>query len=309
MGSSIGPADLAACARLLRAGSKSFSTASLLLPGRVRAQATVVYAFCRVADDVIDSEPGTTAVAVEGLRARLARIYAATPDDDPVDRALAAVVVDAGVPRELFEALLEGFAWDVEDRHYETLDEVYAYAARVAGAVGAIMTVLMGRREPSVLARACDLGVAMQLTNIARDVGEDAGRGRLYLPRAWLREAGVDPEAWLAAPAPTAPMRSIVARLLDAADVLYRRADRGVAALPADCRVAIRAARLIYSGIGRSIAAAGYDSITRRAVVPKGRKLWLLLRALRPRRARPADAAGPPLDAVVFLVGACRSAS
>jgi 15-cis-phytoene synthase len=289
MRSTVAPADLAACTRLLRAGSKSFSTASLLLPRRVRAQATVVYAFCRVADDAIDSEPGTTAAAVDALRARLARAYAGAPDDDPVDRALAAVVADARVPRELFEALLEGFAWDVEDRHYETLDEVYAYAARVAGAVGAIMAVVMGRRAPSALARACDLGVAMQLTNIARDVGEDAARGRLYLPRAWLR--------------------AIVARLLDAADVLYRRADRGIAALPADCRVAIRAARLIYSDIGRAIAAAGYDSVTRRAVVSKGRKLWLLVRALRPRLGGRPDAAGPPLDAVVFLVEACRSAS
>lgn len=309
MSRTLAAADLEACTRLLRAGSKSFSTASLLLPRRVRAEVTVVYAFCRVADDAIDSEPGTTVAAVLALRARLARAYAGVPDDDPVDRALAAVVADARVPRELFEALLEGFAWDVEDRHHETLDEVYAYAARVAGAVGAIMAVLMGRRAPSALARACDLGVAMQLTNIARDVGEDAARGRLYLPRAWLREAGVDPEAWLAAPTPSAELRAIVARLLDVAEVLYRRADRGIALLPADCRVAIRAARLIYSDIGRSIAAAGYDSVTRRAVVSKGRKLWLLLRALRPRLGAPPDAAGPPLDAVVFLVEACRSAS
>ena len=309
MRSRLASADLAACARLLRAGSKSFATASLLLPRRVRAHVTVVYAFCRVADDAIDSEPGTTDAAVEALRARLARAYAGAPDDDPVDRALAAVVAEPEVPRELFEALLEGFAWDVEDRRYETLDEVYAYAARVAGAVGAIMAVLMGRRAPVALARACDLGVAMQLTNIARDVGEDAARGRLYLPRAWLREAGVDPEAWLAAPTPSPALRGIVARLLDAAEALYRRADRGVALLPADCRAAIRAARLIYSDIGRSVAAAGYDSVTRRAVVSKGRKLWLLLRALRPRLGGPPDAAGPPLDAVAFLVDACRSAS
>lgn len=283
--------------------------ASLLLPRRVREQVTVVYAFCRVADDAIDSEPGTTMVAVEALRARLARAYLGAPDDTPVDRALAAVVADARVPRELFEALLEGFAWDVENRRYETLDEVYAYAARVAGAVGVIMAVLMGRRSPSALARACDLGVAMQLTNIARDVGEDAARGRIYLPRAWLREAGVDPEAWLASPAPTPAVRAVIARLLDAADVLYRRADRGIAVLPADCRVAIRAARLIYSDIGRGIAEAGYDSVTRRAVVPAGRKVWLLLRALRPRFGERADAAGPPLEAVSFLVEACRSAS
>ncbi len=98
------------------------------------------------------------------------------------------------MPRELPEALLEGFEWDLVGRRYETLEELQAYAARVAGSVGAMMAVLMGARSAAVLARACDLGVAMQLTNIARDVGEDARQGRLYLPLAWLREAGIDPE-------------------------------------------------------------------------------------------------------------------
>ncbi len=99
------------------------------------------------------------------------------------------------------DALLEGFAWDAAGRRYDTLDDLLDYAARVAGAVGAMMAVLMGVRDPALLARACDLGVAMQLTNIARDVGEDARAGRLYLPLAWLREAGIDPDAFLADPA------------------------------------------------------------------------------------------------------------
>ena len=98
------------------------------------------------------------------------------------------------IPRALPEALLEGFAWDAAGRRYETLDEVEHYAARVAGCVGAMMTLVMGRRDPAILARACDLGVAMQLTNICRDVGEDARAGRLYLPLAWLRDNGIDPD-------------------------------------------------------------------------------------------------------------------
>ena len=87
-----------------------------------------------------------------------------------------------------------------EVRRYETLQDLDAYAARVAGSVGAMMTLVMGQRAPEIVARACDLGVAMQLTNIARDVGEDARAGRLYLPLQWLREAGIDPDAWLAKP-------------------------------------------------------------------------------------------------------------
>jgi phytoene synthase len=301
-------ADFATCVELLREGSKSFAAASRLLPRRVRAPATVLYAFCRVADDLIDSDPSATQASVDALRERLRRVYAGRPDDDPVDRALAVVVERERVPIALPEALLEGLGWDAAGRRYETLEDLYAYAARVAGTVGAIMTVVMGSRSADVLARACDLGVAMQLTNIARDVGEDARLGRIYLPLAWMREAGVDPAGWLSRPVADAPTRAVVARLLGAAEALYAKADAGIAALPADCRVAIRAASLIYSDIGRSVARAGFDSVTRRAFVPSSRKLWLVVRAIGARfwRARAIDA--PPLGPTQFLIAACEDA-
>ena len=303
--SPVDPADdLEACKRLLTAGSKSFSLATKLLPPRVRDSATALYAFCRVADDAIDADPHATEGAVDRLRQRLARAYAGQPDDSPVDRALARVVAMERIPTVLPEALLEGFAWDAQGRRYETLDDLYAYAARVAGTVGVMMSVFMGARTPEVLARACDLGVAMQLTNIARDVGEDARNGRLYLPLAWMREAGIDPEAFLRAPEPTEALAGIVARLLAAADVLYRRAEEGIAALPTDCRTAIFTARLVYADIGRSIARAGYDSVTRRAHVPLLRKLWLVVRALGARWLRVPPSLEPALEPTRFLVAA-----
>ena len=104
------------------------------------------------------------------------------------------VVKKFHIPKEYPQALIEGFLWDVEDRKYENIHELCDYAARVAGSVGAMISCLMKVGDPSVIARACELGVAMQLTNIARDVGEDAKSGRLYLPREWLREEGIDPE-------------------------------------------------------------------------------------------------------------------
>lgn len=107
------------------------------------------------------------------------------------------------------------------------------------------MMAMMGARSPQAQARACELGVAMQLTNIARDVGEDARAGRLYLPRDWMREAGIDPDAWLQAPSFTPALGSVVSRLLAEADVLYERAALGISALPRDCRPAIQAARLV----------------------------------------------------------------
>ena len=297
-------ADLAACRALLRGGSRSFHAASLLLPARVRAPASALYAFCRLADDAVDLGGGRPA-AVARLRERLARAYEGRPLPIPADRAFAVVVSRHGIPRALPEALLEGLAWDAEGgRRYGDLPALEAYAARVAGSVGCMMAVLMGVRDRGALARACDLGVAMQLTNIARDVGEDARAGRLYLPLRWLREAGVDPDAWLARPVFDPALAAVVRRLLLAADELYRRAGAGIAALPAGCRPGIRAAGLLYAGIGREVERRGFDSVGARARVSGSRKTALLLRAALPegfgRSARAAAAA--PLAATRFLV-------
>ena len=120
----------------------------------------------------------------------------------------------------------------------------------------------------------------MQLTNIARDVGEDARSGRLYLPLDWLRSAGIDPVAWLAEPQFDQRVGRVIERLLRAADALYRRADAGLAELPARCRPGMYAARLLYAEIGLQLARQGYDSVNHRAVVPWQRKTRLLAAAV-----------------------------
>jgi phytoene synthase len=191
---------------------------------------------------------------------------------------LADVVAAHGLPKSLLQALLEGFAWDADGRDYEDLSGVLAYSARVAGSVGAMMAVLMGVRGADMLARACDLGVAMQLTNIARDVGEDAASGRLYLPKSWLREAGIDPDDFLECPVFSPALGSVIGRLLDVADVLYRRADSGIARLPRGCRFGIYAARLLYAEIGQELRRRGLDSVSQRTVVLTHRKLSLFLK-------------------------------
>ena len=210
-----------------------------------------------------------------------------------------------GLPRELPEALLEGFAWDAAERHYDTIEDLHHYCARVAGSVGAMMAMIMGITNPDALARACELGNAMQLTNIARDVGEDARNGRLYLPRSWMRQAGIDPHTWLADPQFTPALGDVVGRLLLEADRLYQRGSSGIAALPRDCRSAILAASTIYAEIGRVIAERQMNSIDGRAVVGNTRKLTLLClakaRAQLPTRCEPEA----PLPAIQFLVDAC----
>ena len=303
--------DAHACRELMRGGSKSFYLSSLALPQRVRAPATALYAFCRVADDAIDNSTEPTR-ALADLTARLDAVYAGAPRADVADRALAAVVEDAQLPRVLIDALLEGFAWDAQGRRYETIEDLHAYGARVAGTVGAMMALVMETRDARSLARASELGVAMQLTNIARDVGEAARNGRLYLPLAWMREAGLDAEAWLAAPQFDRRLGSVIARLLAEAERLYARGECGVCDLPRDCRPAIQAARLVYAEIGHALDAAGFDSVSRRTVVGTGRKLALMMRAcgavLRsPGHPIAAGAASAPLPAVRFLVDAAAS--
>jgi 15-cis-phytoene synthase len=151
----------------------------------------------------------------------------------------------------------------------------------------------------------------MQLTNIARDVGEDARNGRVYLPLAWLDEAGIDVTRFLERPTFSEALGRVIERLLRHADGLYMRADAGIAMLPRDCQASIHAARLIYSDIGRFVEMANFDSVSRRAYVPLGRKLRLLLRAIwspTPKMLPGREIAeAEPLDEVCFLVEACRS--
>lgn len=242
----IDPADLEHCRAVIRTGSLSFHTASRLLPGSVRDPALALYAFCRLADDEVD-EGDAKGRAVLDLQERLELVYAGRPRNAPEDRAFAAIVTDFDMPRALPEALLEGLAWDATERRYATLSDVRCYSARVASAVGAMMCVLMRVRDRDALARACDLGVAMQLTNIARDVGEDARAGRIYLPTDWLADAGIDLDAFLNAPTADPQIRRMVRRLLAEARRLYIRSEAGVAALPRSARAGIFAARYILS--------------------------------------------------------------
>lgn len=304
----IAPEDMAACRAMIRTGSLSFHAASRLLPARVRDPALALYAFCRVADDDVD-EVQDKAHAVLRLRERLDLIYAGRPEARPSDRAFAAVVTDFDLPRALPDALLEGLAWDAMGRRYASLSDLHAYSARVAAAVGVMMCVLMRVREPDALARAADLGLAMQLTNIARDVGEDARAGRLFLPLDWLEEAGIDAEAFLADPRPSPELAQVTARLLDVADELYRRSGAGIYSLPTDCRIGIAAARHIYAAIGTQVARARHDSVTTRARTSGRQKLGLMGRAavaagLTHVMPRPAQLHARPVPEVAFLIEA-----
>jgi phytoene synthase len=304
----IAPADLEHCRAVIRTGSLSFHAASRLLPASVRDPALALYAFCRLADDEVDEGNAKGAAVIE-LQERLDLAYAGIPRNAPEDRAFAAIIEEFDMPRALPEALLEGLAWDAVERRYQTLSDVRDYAARVASAVGAMMCVLMRVRDADALARACDLGVAMQLTNIARDVGEDARAGRIYLPLDWLADEGIALDDFFDAPQATPEMRRMVRRLLAEARRLYVRSEAGIGALPMKARVGIFAARYIYDGIGGAVRRNGHDSITLRARTTKTQKIKLIGKAGVRAAATLALPRSPvifakPLAEVAFLVDA-----
>ncbi|TJZ93832.1 phytoene/squalene synthase family protein [Paracoccus gahaiensis] len=277
-------------------GSQSFATAAKLMPPGIREDTVMLYAWCRHADDVIDGqELGSRPELVQDPQARLedlrAMTLAALHGDGPVTppfAALRAVARRHDFPDRWPLDLIEGFAMDVEARDYRSLDDVLDYSYHVAGVVGVMMARVMGVRNDAVLDRACDLGLAFQLTNIARDVIDDAAIGRCYLPGDWLEEAGATVEG----PLPSPQLYAVILRLLDAADGYYASARVGLPHLPPRCAWSIAAALRIYRAIGHRIRRGGPAAYRQRISTSKLTKLGLLSAGgwdvARSRLSRPA---------------------
>ena len=273
---------LALARRTLSAHSKSFALAGKLLPAGCRDDAAVIYTWCRRCDDAVDlGEVSSRPAALARLRRELDAIFAGRPQSEPTLAAFQDVIQRRAIPERYPRELLEGMSMDVEATRYRSFDELLVYCFRVAGTVGLMMCHVMGVSDPKALRRAADLGIAMQLTNICRDVAEDWDHGRLYLPQELLgagASAGQGPGAGLGLPAPVAA--GAVEVLLARADDFYRSGDAGLPALDFRCAVAVRTARLIYSEIGRVIARRGHDVMAGRAFVSLGHKVRLALRGL-----------------------------
>lgn len=268
----------------LKRGSRSFDTAALLFDAKTRDSARLLYAWCRYCDDVVDGQVLGTRVdsrvtAVGTPRQRLAVLRRATiaahgghPPGHPVFEAFQRVSQRHDLPLQLPLALLDGFGMDVEHRHYRTFGDTLDYCYHVAGVVGLMMARMMGVSDERVLDRACDLGIAFQLTNIARDVVEDWENGRVYLPQQWLDQARL-PAHRLGDPAEAERLATIVAELLRVADDYYRSATVGIDALPFRAGWAVDAAQRIYRAIGVKIQDRGAKAWRGRVVVPHTEKL------------------------------------
>lgn len=258
----------------IRKGSKSFWLASLLLGPELRDDAAGLYAYCRRADDLIDLAPPEQAQQrVDELRRELDQVYAGAAELEPEARELARLVVEKQLPREYPEALLRGFQLDAEGKTYATLLELYDYCWCVAGSVGAMMCHVLGVRRERAVAHGIHLGMAMQLTNICRDVAEDWQRGRLYLPTELVPELRDVPVTGALPSRYRASCARAVRELLAHAERLYRSGDQGLPYLSFRSRLAVSTARRVYSGIGERLLAHGADVLAGRSVVSTPEKL------------------------------------
>jgi phytoene synthase len=282
------PLDVVAhAAHTIDQGSSSFAAAARLFDETTRQSTMMLYAWCRHCDDVIDGQVlghdqrnGSRqdgASCLNELEASTRRACAGNPPDEPAFVCLSEVVQRHEIDVELALAHLAGFRMDVEGARYETLGDTLLYCYRVAGVVGLMMARIMGARDRATLDRACDLGMAFQLTNIARDIVEDAAIGRVYLPAEWLRAKGIPPDE-LEHPAHREALAELAAELVETAEPYYRSARQGIAALPFRSAWSVATARDVYRAIGRQVKAKGSHAWDARVSTTKAQKLWYAVR-------------------------------
>nr|WP_281252578.1 phytoene/squalene synthase family protein [Sphingomonas dokdonensis] len=285
-------------------GSKSFALASRLFDRATRERAWLLYAWCRACDDIVDGQDhGHGMRAVADAEARVAVIGEKTAaalagqvvGDMPFD-ALRVVAAETGLPARFAHDLVTGFRLDAEDWRPRSENDLYRYCYHVAGAVGCMMAVVMGvdPADEETLDRACDLGMAFQLANIARDIEEDDRVGRCYLPVEWLVEMDIPPGQHM-----KPPFRDrlvVLSRRLAARAALHEASARvGAGRLPGRARWAVLSAAGIYGDIAREVAARGNHAWDHRVTTPKRAKLAWVAKAAVAARRPVADAPRDPV--------------
>jgi phytoene synthase len=274
-------ADHAACADTLRRAGSSFALPIRLLPPAKRRGTTALYAFCRRADDIVDDAPdgSTAAVGLDTFAAATHDALTGVACADPVLRALADTVRRYAIPTACIDEILAGCRMDLAERRYATFAQLETYCGRVAGAVGVAAIHIWGFTDPEAVERARDCGLAFQLTNILRDIPEDLGRGRIYLPDEDLAAAGAtaaDLVAGRIGPAFTAVARTEIAR----AEAAYARAAVMDRLLTTAGRCAFRSMFGVYRSILAAVRRAGPAIFTTRVRPSRGRLVAAALATL-----------------------------
>ena len=283
-------------------GSKSFAAASKLFDPATRERAWLLYAWCRACDDLADGQElghGQTHVTdpltrIAEIRDKTALALAGETVGDPAFDGLAVVVAETAMPRCFIDDHIAGFALDADEWGPRSEDDLYRYCYHVAGVVGCMMAIVMGVSpdDAATLDRACDLGIAFQLANIARDIEEDDRSGRCYLPEEWLCEMDFPPGQHMKPPF-RARLTVLARRLASLAGRYEESARIGTPALPYRSAWAVLAAADIYGGIARKVAAAGDHAWDHRISTTAGEKAAAIVRSgwaagTRARRYPPA---------------------
>ena len=276
----------AACDRITRQHSKSFHMASGLLPEEKRSAVRALYAFCRTVDDVVDESD----VEIESKKSALdywTKVvhFSQVPDNDPIAHAWVDAINRYHIPRHYAIQLIEGVSRDLTQSRYQSFDDLATYCYGVASTVGLMSMFIIGFKNNDALPYAIKLGVALQLTNILRDVGEDYRKGFIYLPQEELIEFGLTEEQ-IAGADRSEDWREFMRFQIARTRALYADAGPGIRLLEKEGQLAILAASDFYQGILDDIEANDYNVFTRRARLSAMQKLsrlpslWWKLRSL-----------------------------
>jgi phytoene synthase len=266
--------------RAAQSGSSFYYSFRLLPPERRRA-ITALYAFCREVDDVVDEvhDPAVARAKLAWWRTEVGAVFDGAPQH-PVAQALVPVARSYRLPREHFDAVIDGMAMDLAQQRYADFADLERYCHRVAGVVGLMSAEIFGHEEASTAGFARDLGIAFQLTNIVRDVGEDARRGRIYLPQEDLARFGVSASAILRAREEPG-FGALMAFEVERASAWYDRAMAQLAPRDRKAQRASLAMAAIYRALLDEIARDGYRVLDRRIALTPLRKLWIAWRTAR----------------------------
>ena len=273
---------VAGALQAIQRGSKSFRASSRLFDRTTRERAWLLYCWCRHCDDQCDGqELGQGTVergSVPALRTKTRRVVAGETVGELPFEALAQLLRETPLPARLLDDHLQGFELDESGWRPQTQDDLVRYCYYVAGSVGCMMAIVMGvqSEDEETLSRAADLGIAFQLSNIARDIREDLEAGRCYIPQDWLDEYAV-PQGQLLEPEYEAGLLAIVGRLVGLVDRYEASARAGVSRLPFRSRLAVLAAARIYGAIGRRVRSLGAAAWDRRVTIGRTEKLGFLL--------------------------------
>ncbi|GGC31956.1 phytoene synthase [Novosphingobium marinum] len=295
---------VAHASRSIARGSKSFAAASRLFDRTTRERVWLLYAWCRVCDDLADAQDHGHALGPQvdagkrlaTIRSLTDRALSGQPTGRPAFDALGVLAQETGITRQMAEDVINGFALDADEWRPRSEADMLRYCYHVAGAVGVMMAVVMGvpPGDEDTLDRACDLGIAFQLANIARDVWEDDAAGRCYLPVEWLVEADIPP-GQLMKPPFRKVLVGMVGRLCDLEAVYEASARVGAARLTFRQRWAILSAANIYGAIAREVEERGEHAWDHRVYTTKAQKLRFVASGFADALRRPGSAPIPPV--------------